>query len=138
MKIRKAEISDCKKICQLLKTPELIDSLANIDMKDYLNKIAGKNDLFLVAEIEKKVVGFVLGEELLGKCAYAHLMAVDNNFRGKGIGGELMETLKKKAKIKKIDYLFFFAPKENSKLVEFYKNHKFNRKGEYILFDTAI
>ena len=136
MLIRKAKLQDCESICRLSMTSELRDSLANIDLLSYFRKIVTKSNLFFVAEIKNQIVGFVLAEELLGKCAYVHLITVDNCFRNHGIGGRLMVYLKKKTREKKIDYLFLFAPKKQPNLIKFYKSQNFNKKGDYILFDV--
>ena len=138
MKVRRAKLKDCKVVSELAKSPELRDNLGkNVPLK-YFNEIVKKNKLFLVAEENKKVVGFILGEFLLGRVVYIHLLGVNKAFRGRGIGRKLFENLKDEAKKKKSIYLFFFTQKQYKGSIKFRNSLGISRGKEYISFGQDL
>jgi ribosomal-protein-alanine N-acetyltransferase len=79
---------------------------------------------FLVAENKGEVVGFVAGEisENLGKVS---LIAVDQNYREKGVGKKLLEFILNHFKEKGIRTVVARARTENEKGVAFLKSFGF-------------
>jgi ribosomal protein S18 acetylase RimI-like enzyme len=138
MNIRKADLRDCESVSQLAKIPELKDALGNSVSKDYFEEIVKKNDYFFVAEENKKIVGFVVAEMLLGKIVFAQLLGVAEKCRGRGIGKNLLDKVKQKAREDEAKYLFLFAPNDNQKTIEFYKSLKFLEGKSYTSFGVEL
>ena len=132
--IRPARLQDCKKCVELgkieeLKTPEGWDIPIN-----FFQQHIDKDELFLVAEEDNNIVGFALGDPMKGKTAFLIFLTVDSNMRGRGIGKMLVEAFREKCDNLGIGYIYLFAPKNNKKTINFYKNVGLMEGKEHIEF----
>ena len=140
MVIRKATTDDLQRIQEL--NNELFElELANYDkylVKDWPLSIEGKeyfenairNSFVIVAEIENKVVGYLLGEEndipyYSFKIAELCNMCVDENYRKNGVGNALYSEFEKYYKEHGITHFMVTASFKNESAKAFYKKMGF-------------
>ena len=141
MIIRKANIDDLYEIQKLNKELFELES-KNFDStliadwpltqegKEYFEK-AIKNDIVLVACVDKKVVGYLTGS-LNSQYSYNNIvqaelnnMCIMNEYRKLGIGSKLFEEFKKVCKENKINEIKVVASYNNLNAIDFYKNNGF-------------
>jgi ribosomal protein S18 acetylase RimI-like enzyme len=84
-------------------------------------KIQRDGDLFLVAEIDGKIIGTVLGG-FDGRRGMVYHLAVVVEFRHHGVGAELMAELEKKLKEKGCIRYYLLVTKDNQDAIRFYTN----------------
>ena len=96
MKIRTAEKKDCTKCMDIAWN-------AGLDTPDYegiqqgfFEAYVDEEELFLVAEIDGEIMGFVLGQIMKADYAELTLLAIDLLHRRQGIGTELVKEFKKR------------------------------------------
>ena len=134
MKIRKVKKEDVKQCVKLSKIPEF--EIGNMyPDKDSLIEMM-KHKLFLVAEENKKIIGFIAGYKHSKKDAYIDLLTVSE--KGKGIGKKLLEELKKLMKKQKIKLFWLIAPEFNKKTLNFYRKNKLKQGKSYKVFYNKI
>ena len=105
-------------------------SLSYTDM-DSLNP-GGPADLSFVAEIEGKVVGFVMTRLTYLMIPFTEVciiqgMLIDPAYQGRGTGSRLMERLFENCRSRKINTIRALVPEFNKELREFVEFHKFYR-----------
>ena len=140
MLIRKAELKDLQRIQEL--NNELFElELANFDkhlIKNWPLSKEGReyfenaiNESFVVvAEIDGKVVGYLLGEEsdipyYDFKIAELCNMCIDSNYRKQGIGNALYKEFEKHFKEQGINHFTVTASFKNENAKSFYKKMGF-------------
>lgn len=135
MIIRKAKKDDIKEVIKLTKIPELDNpkSGSNLESFKYFQEYMGKG-IFLVAEEDGKIVGFITGEFMLGSYIYIDVLSVDSTLRGKGIGKDLVRNFEKLAKKKGVKFVHLTAPKFNKKTVKFYEKNGYDKGKEFFQF----
>jgi len=125
--IRKARNEDAEIIVAIIKSmydnPEIISPITSDYVYDYLKST---NDFLLVAEIEEKIVGLLaysLRNDLwhAAKCCYIEALAVKKEYRGKGIGTELLKYVLECGKREKFAEVSLTVGKENQRAQELYK-----------------
>ena len=141
MLIRRANLADLKRIQEL--NNELFElELANFDKyliknwplskegEDYF-KNAIKESFVVVAEIDNKVVGYLLGEE--SSVPYYNFqiaelcnMCIDSNYRKQGIGNLLYKEFEKFYKEQGITHFMVTASFKNESAKAFYKKMGFS------------
>ena len=88
-------------------------------------------ELFLVAEHEKKIIGFILvkdGENFGEKStAIIYAIAVSPNYRSSGIGSQLVNALINVLREKHIKKLFLHVRVGNESAIKFYLNLGFTK-----------
>ena len=134
VKIRLSKLKDCKKCVELSRIEELRPAGSDYISEGYFRIFVDKDEMFFVAEENGKIVGYILGEPMKGKLANLGLLAVDPNFRGKGVGKKLVESFRKKCDEKGLKFLLLYAPKFNKNTLEFYKKCGFKEGKEHIQF----
>jgi ribosomal protein S18 acetylase RimI-like enzyme len=134
VEIRLAKTGDCKKCAELSRIEELRPAGSDFISEGYFHVFVDKDEMFFVAVDKRKIIGYILGEPMKGNLANLGLLTVDSNFRGKGVGRKLVEVFRKKCDEKGLKYLLIYAPKFNSKTVEFYKKCGFKEGKEHIQF----
>ncbi len=105
-------------------------SLSYTDM-DSTNP-GGPADLSLVAEIDGKVVGFILTHLTYLMIPFTEVcllqgMIIDPAYQGRGTGSQLMEKLFDNCRTRKINTIRALVPEFNAELREFVEFHKFHR-----------
>jgi len=121
IRIENARREDLKECVKIMHIPELqLTEGTYIDEK-LLQKLLCK-DFFLVARDEKSIVGCLVSEPIIsGAWAYIWFFAVRKDLRGNGIGKMLLSDFEKRMKRRKKGGIFFTAPTESRKAVQFYK-----------------
>ena len=93
-------------------------------------------ETLLVAEVEKKVVGILLfvyrhvgsDKQVKRKVLFIDAMAVDEAYRGNGIGHQLFDEVKKIAKEKQLDGIELQVNARNIQAKAMYENYGFTEK----------
>ena len=102
--------------------------------KEFLEAV--KEKTLLVAELDKKVVGILLFQyrhvgsdtQVTREVLFIDAMAVDENYRGNGIGHQLFDKVKIIAKEKQCDGVELQVNARNTKAKEMYENYGFTEK----------
>ena len=88
--------------------------------EEIAKKLQRDPDLFLLAEIDGRIVGSVMGG-FDGRRGMMYHMAVAKPLRHKGIGTILMEALERRLKEKGCIRYYLLVAKDNTKAVDFYQ-----------------
>ncbi len=145
MKIRKATLKDFNELYKFgLKTKELKVSPKEEFMRpeEFKYSIKNKKGIFLLAEDNKKIVGFIYGDSedgdrVLKSVACLVYIAVDKKYRGKGVGSILYNDCVKEFKKRKVKHIYAWAnPK--SGIVDFFKKKGFVKGNYEIWMDKDI
>ena len=133
--IRNATLEDAKtleKISRVTKEVTMVDG-RTLGLK-YFEVIIEYGFVF-VAEIDKKIVGFLLSEIYdLTKLSVLTYLVVKPKYRNYKIGTKLIDSYLKELKKRKIKLVSLFAPKSNKKSLNFYEKAGFKKDKEYVLF----
>ena len=84
MIIRKAQINDFAECVAISDIPEFSTKVDKEYLKGFL-----ENGILIVAEDNKKLVGFVAGEFMLGDFVWVDAITVKKEFRGNGFGKKM-------------------------------------------------
>ena len=136
MKIRSAKIDDCDAITSLYKQlydteKAFDDNLINeyiIDdkqLKRIRKKINSRKEIFLVAEMDQKIVGVIDGYIIDSihykeKVSFLEHLCVDKKYREKRIATELIQEFSNKSKEKGATYVKLYAFEKNSNAIKLY------------------
>ena len=127
MQIRQAILADCPKCRDLANIKELEWAEGFRMPVDYFEAYIKENRMFLIAEDEGNILGFVLGERITWDIGILNAIAVDHTIRGKGIGTELVKAFEKECATLGVKYVELHASKINPKTEEFYKKMGYGR-----------
>jgi ribosomal protein S18 acetylase RimI-like enzyme len=89
-------------------------------------KIQRDPDLFLVAEIEAKIVGAVLGG-FDGRRGMIYHLAVKEDLRKQGIAAQLMDELENRLQAKGCIRSYLLVTSDNFEAIRFYEAHNWKR-----------
>jgi len=138
IKIRKAEKKDLKKIAEIFRI-EYAKYPYNEKwgMKGALDKIKEyfKNCSFFIAEIDSKIVGFIIANTYDWYDGIRGLISeivISKEYQRKGIGKKLMNSIEDYFKKKHVKEMLLYAH-TNSKSINFYKKLNYKKEG-YIPF----
>jgi ribosomal protein S18 acetylase RimI-like enzyme len=95
-------------------------------IEEIAKKLERDPDLFLVAEIEKQIVGSVLGG-FDGRRGMIYHMAVLMEYRRQGIALRLMEELERRLREKGCIRYYLLVTEDNQEAIQFYKAHGWER-----------
>ncbi|MCK4730548.1 MAG: GNAT family N-acetyltransferase [Candidatus Aenigmarchaeota archaeon] len=133
--IRNATLEDAKtleKIGKITKEVTMVDG-RTLGLKYF--KVVIEYGFVLIAEIDNKIVGFLLSEIYdLTKLSVLTYLVVMPKYRNYKIGTKLMDSYLKELRKRKIKLVSLFAPKSNKKSINFYEKVGFKRDKEYVLF----
>lgn len=87
---------------------------------EIVKKLQRDPDLFLVAEVEGKIVGSVIGG-FDGRRGMMYHMAVSQSYRQRGIGTALMNLLEQRLKEKGCIRYYLLVARDNAQAVRFYQ-----------------
>jgi ribosomal-protein-alanine N-acetyltransferase len=125
VKIRKFQLSDMK---ELLEIEKFSFPKSPYSEATFLSWYEIAKDTFLVAEVEKKIVGYIIG--FCGsEVGIVVSIAVHPNFRRKGIGTKLWKELLKLFKNNNVKIAQLEVRKSNSIAQNFYKKIGFKKIG---------
>lgn len=91
------------------------------DADEIAKKILRDPDLFILAEIDHKIIGSVLGG-FDGRRGMVYHLAVDDHHRRKGVGAVLMAELEKRLKAKGCLRSYLLVTRDNYEAISFYEN----------------
>jgi len=89
-------------------------------------KLARDPDLFLVAELDGKLVGTVIGG-FDGRRGMIYHLAVDASIREKGIGAQLMDEVERRLKARGCVRCYLLVTTENESAMHFYEKRGWGR-----------
>jgi ribosomal protein S18 acetylase RimI-like enzyme len=85
-------------------------------------KISRDPDLFLIAECENKIIGSVIGG-YDGRRGLIYHLAVDESFRGQGIGSHLMNEVEARLRSKGCLKCYLLVTNDNPEAAVYYQDH---------------
>ncbi|MFT3895754.1 MAG: GNAT family N-acetyltransferase [Anaerolineales bacterium] len=85
-------------------------------------KLSRDPDLFLVAECDGRIIGSVIGG-FDGRRGLIYHLAVASEFRGNGIGTQLMDELETRLRSKGCLKSYLLVTLDNTEAEEYYKRH---------------
>jgi ribosomal protein S18 acetylase RimI-like enzyme len=137
--IRKAKMKDFSRINSL--SDELIGSPMGNRKRIFQKAMKDKNYLCLVAELNKKIIGFIDMWAFPDVSHGAYLAQIQNlivskKFRNKGIGAKLIKEAIKFSKKRKYHELHVWTEKKNKVAVKLYK--KLGLKKEHVLLEKEL
>ena len=149
MNIRKVNINDYDDVANLY--TQLFDAEKGFDdniVDTYIidekvekiikKRIKSRKEIFLVAEIDNKIVGLIDGYIIESICykekvAFLDHICVDKNHRNNDIGSKLIEEFSKKVEKKGAKYIKLNAFEENIPAVSLYRKHGFEKYSIYYM-----
>jgi len=106
--IRPAKLSDCAACQRLGRVPEIAIAPKWYLPLAYYQRIVRGKSIFLVAEVNKKIVGFVIAEKI--EAGYlAQYIVVNKKYRQEGIGLGLARAMETEAKKRSAYFLLGYA-----------------------------
>ncbi len=121
MIIRHATLKDVEACFNLANIPELEIQGGGSPPKFWFEAVINKKQIFLVAEENKNIIGFRMGERIAGNIAFAHLFVVKEEYRNKGIGSMLSKAFEKECKKRGINLILCNAYAKNRKTLNFFR-----------------
>jgi ribosomal protein S18 acetylase RimI-like enzyme len=100
-------------------------------------KLMRDPDLFLVAELDGRMVGTVIGG-FDGRRGLIYHLAVQASVREGGIGARLMDEVEKRMKGKGCIRSYLLVTKENEEAIRFYKKHGWSQMDSVLVFGKEI
>ncbi len=109
--------------------PEVLDFFINKDFADaFLKKSLEKWDYVVLLAIDNsEIIGFLVREKLYGGVSFCTWLAVDQKYRGQGIGSKLVDFWEKEVLKEKGHKLMLVAPSEEA--CRFYLKKGFEEEG---------
>ncbi len=100
-------------------------------------KISRDPDLFLVAECENKIIGSVIGG-YDGRRGLIYHLAVNESFRGQGIGSRLMEEVEASLRAKGCLKCYLLVTTDNPEAETYYQNRGWYHMDTVRLFGKEL
>lgn len=129
--IRKIELEDADQISEI--QTSITDTTAKIDFRRIIEQqLQRDEDISYVAEIDERVVGFIISSFVYGgfgleKSGWITNFGVHPDFMAKGIGKALARELFKVYKEKGIKNIFSSVPWDSVDILSFFKTLGFDR-----------
>ncbi len=104
-----------------------------------VNWIASGEDVLLCAEVEGRVVGFVLTalHKPTGKVTFENQFVL-SEYRSQGIGTALVEEMIKQVKAKGASYINLLVNADNTHGLDYYETHGFERGEDCVWFGKFL
>ncbi len=100
-------------------------------------KISRDPDLFLIAECENKIIGSVIGG-YDGRRGLIYHLAVDESFRGQGIGSRLMDEVESRLRSKGCLKCYLLVTNDNPEAEIYYQHHGWYHMDTVRLFGKEL
>lgn len=140
MKIRKATKKDISKLIEIVKGVKSIEDFPGEYSKDLFNKaITRKENIFLVAEIDNEVTGFVIcyfNKEW--KRIYIDSLAVKKEYRNQGIATNLVRFIEKFSRDKNVKTIYFNTRVWNIPMVKLAKRNQYKLKEKFYIWEKKL
>ena len=118
---KKEDLKQCEALGRFKEFREASGDFINARfLGNYLSK-----DFFLVAKVEKRVIGYLVAEKLLAKGTVIWYFAVKKEYRDQGIGDKLIKQLEQNCKKHKIAWIYLNAI-QNKKTFHFYRREGYD------------
>ena len=114
---------DKQSVIELWETCNLIVSW-NDPEKDILRKLSVRDDLFILAEINKKIIATAMGG-YDGHRGYIYYLAVLPEFQKKGVGSKILSVVEKKLLKIGCPKINLFVRNTNIQVKSFYKKNQY-------------
>jgi ribosomal protein S18 acetylase RimI-like enzyme len=99
-------------------------------LQEIAKKVARDPDLFLLAEIQGRLVGTVLGG-YDGRRGLMYHLAVSSEYRRQGVGGLLASELEQRLRHKGCIRCYLLVTKDNAEAIRFYEKRGWGRMDLY-------
>lgn len=138
--VRKADIDEMVRIERAITGSAKVSLLEGI-LHDYLER--GDPDLILAAEVEDKLVGFLVGEIRpweFGEdedVAWIKVVGVDPKHQGQGIGKTLGESFVDRLRKRGIKRLRTLVPWDSGDLITYFKALEF-RRSQFVVLERRL
>ena len=135
VKIRKATMSDVAAIRCIANAPGLTNpgNAGCVPHTEWF-KVQVRGGILLVATRKTKVVGFIMGEKLLGTVVMVWMMGVTEKLRGQGIGKALMNAFHHECTKQGKNIFVAYAYAKNPVIIKLLKKYGFNQGHLYYEF----
>jgi ribosomal protein S18 acetylase RimI-like enzyme len=100
-------------------------------------KISRDPDLFLVAEIDKRIIGSVIGG-YDGRRGLIYHLAVSSDYRGLGIGTQLMNEVESRLRSKGCLKCYLLVTTDNDEAMKYYERHDWLRMDTVLLYGKEL
>lgn len=134
--IRKAKLKDCEVVYKFGKSRELANPSGEAPKLWWIEAFVKEKQIFFVAEQDKDVIGFVIGERTTGNIGILQEIFVKQNFRNKGIGTALFKKFEEECKKRKINLILLYGY-AGIRTIKFWEKRKFkkgSREYEFVKF----
>jgi ribosomal protein S18 acetylase RimI-like enzyme len=125
MNIRTFQLSDHYPLNELLQSM-LSEECYDDTYHALINQLSWDCELVLLAEIDRKIVGVIVGT-IENNHGYYYRIAVESSYRQQGIGKSLFEALKRKFHQRKVTKIFVTLDVHNETLIPFYQAHGYEK-----------
>ena len=119
VKIRNYKPADYVAVVANLKPEDMFDEIWD-SQKSYDSVISIDPDNIQVAEVDGKVVGSVMIDQMGGDLAFIYRLVVNKDYRGRGIANKLLDEVYRILRARGTKEVALFANSENEKLSKFY------------------
>ena len=106
------------------------------ELKEYISR--KKDNIFLVAELEKKVVGFLHGKIIWHGWCMIDTVAVMNGYRGRGVGSLIVERMQRNLKKKGVFFIQGLVGESYKRTRKFWKKKGFKEGRRFIWFEKYL
>lgn len=100
-------------------------------------KIAHDPDLFLIAEIDSVIIGSVIGG-FDGRRGLVYHLAVASQFRGQGIGSQLMNELEARLRSKGCLKCYLLVTHDNAEAEAYYQHRDWKRMDDIYIYGKEL
>ncbi|RKD21021.1 GNAT family N-acetyltransferase [Ammoniphilus oxalaticus] len=136
MRIRSFRLGDYAAITFIWRETGLEANKETVSLDDLAKQVAWDSELVLVAEVEEKVVGVIVGS-LDGSKAYFYRLAVDPTYQGHGVGKQLVQALEERFKQRGATEIIIMINQDNQQVIPFYHSLGYEAQ-EYITLSKKL
>ncbi len=134
IKIRKAEIKDCRQVYELCRVPGLVNPSGEPPKIWWIESFIKEKQMFYVAETNKDIIGFVIGERTCGNLGYLWMLAIKKEFQGKGLGKKLLKLAERECRRRKLKAIICYGFAKNNRALKLLKKQKYEQGEKYYEF----
>ena len=135
MKVRSFRLGDYVAITSIWRETGL-EQTETESLDALAKQLAWDSELVLIAEMEEKVVGVIVGT-IDGTRGYFYRLAVDPAYQGHGVGRQLVLALEQRFKQKGATRVIIMVNQDNKKVIPFYSNMGYQVQ-EYITLSKIL
>lgn len=143
IKIEQAKLSDVADIIKIGKSIEEFKiskgTITFWPKKILINCVKDKNNLILLAKQNEELIGFIIANynPIFEKAIIENIL-VKKDFRNKGVGKLLLDSLLLKLKRLGCSYICSLTEIKNKNTIKFYIKNKFNKGKDFVWLDKAL